>query len=89
MDFYTYELCASDVNPLHLPFYLRYRMAEDCVLGMAYLHSLSPPVLHRDLKTLNLLVDENWRVKIADFGLSRIKAHAGTLVDYDIFVFSL
>jgi serine/threonine protein kinase len=52
-------------------------MAEDCALGMAYLHSLVPPILHRDLKSLNLLVNENWRIKIGDFGLSRIKAHAG------------
>lgn len=55
-------------------------MAEDCALGMAYLHSLSPPLLHRDLKSLNLLVNDNWRVKIGDFGLSRIKAHAGTVI---------
>ena len=41
--------------------------------GMNYLHTLEPPVLHRNLKSQNLLVDEGGRVKIADFGWSRLK----------------
>eukprot|EP00236_Picocystis_salinarum_P002223 CAMPEP_0183824094 /NCGR_PEP_ID=MMETSP0807_2-20130328/400_1 /TAXON_ID=88271 /ORGANISM="Picocystis salinarum, Strain CCMP1897" /LENGTH=485 /DNA_ID=CAMNT_0026069005 /DNA_START=152 /DNA_END=1609 /DNA_ORIENTATION=- len=41
--------------------------------GMAYLHSRSPPILHMDLKSPNILVDERWRVKITDFGLSRVR----------------
>lgn len=41
----------------------------DVVKGMTYLHSRN--IIHRDLKTPNLLVHENWSVKVADFGLSR------------------
>ena len=41
--------------------------------GMSYLHSRSPPILHLDLKSPNILVDEKWRVKIADFGLARMR----------------
>ncbi|KAM0923538.1 hypothetical protein ACQ4PT_005478 [Festuca glaucescens] len=40
---------------------------------MNYLHNSSPTVVHRDLKSSNLLVDKNWTVKVADFGLSRLK----------------
>ena len=39
---------------------------------MLQLHSHKPPILHRDLKSPNLLVDKHWRVKIADFNLSRV-----------------
>ncbi|KAL8144096.1 hypothetical protein V2J09_017128 [Rumex salicifolius] len=51
----------------------RLRMALDVAKGINYLHSLSPPVVHWDLKSPNLLVDKNWTVKVCDFGLSRFK----------------
>nr|ABK06414.1 flag-tagged protein kinase domain of putative mitogen-activated protein kinase kinase kinase [synthetic construct] len=51
----------------------RIHMALDIARGMNYLHHCSPPIIHRDLKSSNLLVDKNWTVKVADFGLSRIK----------------
>ncbi|KAI3987529.1 hypothetical protein MKX01_003215 [Papaver californicum] len=41
--------------------------------GMNYLHRCKPPIVHRDLKSSNLLVDKNWNVKVGDFGLSRFK----------------
>lgn len=41
-----------------------------CALGCLYLHSLDPPLLHRDLKPPNLLIDATYRLVIADFGLS-------------------
>lgn len=46
--------------------------------GMTYLHGLSPPVLHRDLKSANILMaDGGKRLAIADFGLARYQANAG------------
>lgn len=33
--------------------------------GMNYLHRSSPPIVHRDLKSPNLLVDKNWTVKVS------------------------
>lgn len=53
----------------------RARMALDIARGMNYLHHSHPPVIHRDLKSSNLLVDKNWTVKVADFGLSRLKTN--------------
>jgi serine/threonine protein kinase len=48
-------------------------IALDVARGMTYLHSFRPPILHRDLKSLNILVDENWRGKVADFGMTRFQ----------------
>jgi len=46
-------------------------IATDAAKGMLYLHSRNPPIVHRDLKSPNLLVDGQWHVKISDFNLSR------------------
>ncbi|KAG6398635.1 hypothetical protein SASPL_140102 [Salvia splendens] len=51
----------------------RIQMALDIARGMNYLHHCNPPIIHRDLKSSNLLVDKNWTVKVGDFGLSRLK----------------
>jgi len=55
-----------------LDFDLLKRMMLDAAKGMNYLHKSDPIVIHRDLKSHNLLVDENWKVKVCDFGLSKI-----------------
>jgi serine/threonine protein kinase len=47
-------------------------MSIDAARGMLYLHEREPKVIHRDLKSSNLLVDKDWNVKVADFGLSTI-----------------
>ena len=46
-------------------------IAADAAKGMLYLHSRFPPIIHRDLKSPNLLVDGLWHVKVSDFNLSR------------------
>lgn len=48
------------------------RLALDAAKGMRFLHSLSPPQIHRDIKSANLLVTENWVCKVADLGTSRL-----------------
>lgn len=51
----------------------RIKMALDVAKGMDCLHTSNPTIVHRDLKSPNLLVDKNWNVKVCDFGLSRLK----------------
>lgn len=50
---------------------LRIRMAEEIAAGMAYLHGKG--VIHRDLKSYNVLVDLDFHVKVSDFGLAKVK----------------
>mmetsp|Transcript_32437 Transcript_32437/g.97762 ORF Transcript_32437/g.97762 Transcript_32437/m.97762 type:complete len:300 (-) Transcript_32437:1295-2194(-) len=51
------------------------RFALHAARGMLFLHSRSPPRMHRDLKAANLLVSEDWTVKLADFGSARLLRH--------------
>ncbi|XP_021891279.1 serine/threonine-protein kinase EDR1-like isoform X3 [Carica papaya] len=51
----------------------RIKMALDVARGMNCLHTSIPTIVHRDLKSPNLLVDKNWTVKVCDFGLSHLK----------------
>eukprot|EP00043_Microstomoeca_roanoka_P017580 m.184170 g.184170 ORF g.184170 m.184170 type:complete len:1326 (+) comp16663_c4_seq1:290-4267(+) len=48
----------------------RYYLTIDIVSGCRFLHSSDPPLIHGDLKSLNVLVDSKFRAKVSDFGLS-------------------
>jgi len=61
------------------PWSIIQKIAYDTSCGMAYLHSNAPPILHRDLKSANLLLDRSYTVKLADFGLARLKAFTKTM----------
>ncbi|ELR19943.1 dual specificity protein kinase [Acanthamoeba castellanii str. Neff] len=73
MDTDLETLLHSDVS---LSLYERMKMAKDAALGMNWLHHSTPTIIHRDLKTANLLIEKTanlYRVKLCDFGLSEIK----------------
>lgn len=49
----------------------RLRIAKEVALGLFYLHNCSPPIVHRDMKPANVLLDGNLTAKVGDMGLAR------------------
>jgi serine/threonine protein kinase len=52
-------------NQGKIPFKKRMKVARECCLGMNYLHTASQPILHLDLKTQNLLINDQDVTKVA------------------------
>jgi hypothetical protein len=75
------ELCVENLmtkltdNPYPISWPVRIRWARDIAKAMNYLHSRVPPIVHRDLKSLNILLDQSGSVKLCDFGMARTKEH--------------
>ncbi|KAH7524996.1 hypothetical protein FEM48_Zijuj06G0178400 [Ziziphus jujuba var. spinosa] len=58
-------------SPLSSSWAARIKVALDAARGIEYLHVYSiPPVIHRDIKSSNILLDATWTAKVSDFGLS-------------------
>ncbi|AEE85598.1 root hair specific 16 [Arabidopsis thaliana] len=63
----------SSENAEDLSWEKRLHIAIDSAQGLEYLHhGCRPPIVHRDVKTANILLNDNLEAKIADFGLSKV-----------------
>ena len=65
-----------------LPLRIKQTILTDVAKGLVYLHSRTPPIIHRDLTAQNVLLDKTMRAKITDFGNSRFidpKKHTKTM----------
>ncbi|GAB2291162.1 hypothetical protein Dimus_025421 [Dionaea muscipula] len=75
------EVKGSSRKMDQVDWYTRYRIALGVAKGIAYLHhDCSPPVIHRDIKSTNILLDDNYEPKIADFGIAKAAAENSLLV---------
>ncbi|GMY28235.1 receptor protein kinase CLAVATA1-like [Fagus crenata] len=62
----------------HLQWDLRYRIAVEAAKGLCYLHhDCSPMIIHRDVKSNNILLDSDFEAHVADFGLAKFLQDAG------------
>ena len=75
----VYTWLRRDCRGVPPPLPIALRILAETATGMAYLHSRSPRVAHRDLKSLNLLLATDLSVRIADFGMSREFQHTNVM----------
>uniref|UniRef100_A0A2P2IWX1 non-specific serine/threonine protein kinase n=1 Tax=Rhizophora mucronata TaxID=61149 RepID=A0A2P2IWX1_RHIMU len=56
----------------------RYKIVVDAAEGLSYLHhDCVPPIVHRDVKSNNILLDENFVARVADFGVAKVVDSSG------------
>ncbi|CAA0842176.1 Protein kinase superfamily protein [Striga hermonthica] len=76
----VYEYMASGSLEKHLflrvraslTWHKRLKIALDAAKGLAFLHGVEKPIIYRDFKTSNILLDGDFNAKLSDFGLARV-----------------
>ena len=63
----------------YLPTWIIRKILDGTCKGITYLHNHKPAIIHRDLKSANILLDESFNVKICDFGLAKLLDYSGTM----------
>ncbi|KAH7302325.1 hypothetical protein KP509_23G067600 [Ceratopteris richardii] len=70
-----------DMHAINLNWYRRLEIALSVAKGLDYLHSFAdPPVIHRDVKPSNILLDDHMIAKVSDFGISKANPETDTHV---------
>ncbi|KAI5072239.1 hypothetical protein GOP47_0012345 [Adiantum capillus-veneris] len=82
LDYWLHE--RSDGGAL-LGWSTRLKIAQAAAAGLAYLHQIcNPHIVHRDIKSSNILLDENFEAHLADFGLARLMMSTQTHVTTEL-----
>ncbi|XP_057984353.1 putative leucine-rich repeat receptor-like serine/threonine-protein kinase At2g19230 [Hevea brasiliensis] len=76
----------SEMSTNVLSWERRLQIAVDAAKGLEYLHNgCKPAIVHRDVKTANILLNDKFQAKLADFGLSRpFLVEGGTHISTDV-----
>eukprot|EP01102_Stenamoeba_stenopodia_P014645 TRINITY_DN4885_c0_g1_i1.p1 TRINITY_DN4885_c0_g1~~TRINITY_DN4885_c0_g1_i1.p1 ORF type:complete len:602 (-),score=69.76 TRINITY_DN4885_c0_g1_i1:90-1895(-) len=72
----------SDVledQTLDIDWPLKLKFAKEAALGLYYLHTFDPQIVHRDIKSSNFLVDHHFTVKVGDLGAAQLQDNNSTL----------
>ncbi|KAL6524939.1 hypothetical protein OROMI_030532 [Orobanche minor] len=77
LDQWLYDTSSSDEDfgsiglGLPLSWHTRLNIIRGIAKGLAFMHNIDIPIIHRDIKASNILLDSNFEAHIADFGLAR------------------
>ncbi|KAJ7969788.1 Receptor-like kinase [Quillaja saponaria] len=76
LDYWLHDMSSSETVDVSftrspLSWEIRNKIIRCVANGLSYLHGLDKPIIHRDIKTSNVLLDSEFEAHIADFGLAR------------------
>lgn len=75
-----YVVSGDDPEKKTMDWYTRMKIASGVAKGLEYLHDkANPPIIYRDLKPSNVLLDESYEPKLSDFGLAKLGAGGGKM----------